>query len=214
MTATDLTAPSVEVMWRPGCPYCSSLRRGLRRAGVVTTEHDIWSSVAAAARVREATGGDETVPTVVVGGRALVNPSARQVLDAIRVVDPDYQPDATRASGRARGTQAVVSAGLLATVVVALLWSALALWRPGTTWHLAPFILAAAWAGVGGLGAAAAVTGVLYEAGRLQGPTVTGAGTAVAEALILSVVGAAIATATGLRRVARGATAADQDQLV
>ena len=41
MTATDLTAISVEVMWRPGCPYCSSLRRGLRRAGVVTTEHDM-----------------------------------------------------------------------------------------------------------------------------------------------------------------------------
>jgi len=80
------TPPTVEVMWRPGCPFCSSLRGGLSRAGVATIEHDIWSSQDAAARVREATGGDETVPTVFVGDLALVNPSVRQVEDAIRAV--------------------------------------------------------------------------------------------------------------------------------
>lgn len=92
MTETNPTATSIEVTWRPGCPFCVSLRRGLRRAGVATLEHDIWSSVDAAARVRAATGGDETVPTVFVGDRAFVNPSVRQVVDAIKTADPDYQP--------------------------------------------------------------------------------------------------------------------------
>ncbi len=71
---------AVEVYWRPGCPFCGSLRRGLRRAGVATQEVNIWGDPAAAARVREATGGDETVPTVFVGGRALVAPRARDVV--------------------------------------------------------------------------------------------------------------------------------------
>ena len=66
-----MSTPEIEVLWRPGCPYCSRLRRDLARAGVVTVEHDIWADPAAAARVREATGGNETVPTVVVGDRAL-----------------------------------------------------------------------------------------------------------------------------------------------
>ncbi len=52
MTQTNLSPPSVEVMWRPGCPFCGSLRRGLSRAGVATVEHDVWSSTDAAARVR------------------------------------------------------------------------------------------------------------------------------------------------------------------
>lgn len=73
----------VEVLWRPGCPFCMNLRRGLRRRGVVTTEIDIWEDPDAAARVRAVTGGDETVPTVFVGSRALVNPSVRDVVAAI-----------------------------------------------------------------------------------------------------------------------------------
>lgn len=87
MNETNPTGPRIEVMWRPGCPFCSSLRRGLSRVGVATIEHDIWPSAHAAARVREATGGDETLPTVFVGARALVNPSVRQVLVAIRYAD-------------------------------------------------------------------------------------------------------------------------------
>ncbi|AXT84643.1 NrdH-redoxin [Aeromicrobium sp. A1-2] len=99
--------PPVEVMWRPGCPFCSSLRRGLRRAGVATVEHDIWSSTQASARVRKATGGDETVPTVFVGGQALVNPSVRQVVDAIRVIAPDYQPEPPASNGIVRRLRAM-----------------------------------------------------------------------------------------------------------
>lgn len=83
-----MDAPSspgaVTVYWRPGCPYCALLRRGLRRAGLATREVDIWQDPDAAVTVRQVTGGSETVPTVVVGDTALVNPSAATVVDAAR----------------------------------------------------------------------------------------------------------------------------------
>jgi len=86
------------VYWRPGCPYCAMLRLGLRRARVPAMWVNIWEDRAAAARVRAITGGDETVPTVEVGARAMVNPSARQVAAAVR----DAQPGTlSRAGGRA-----------------------------------------------------------------------------------------------------------------
>lgn len=79
----------VEVLWRPGCPYCARLRRGLRRRGIPTTELDIWNDKSAAARLRDVTGGDETVPTVFVGSVAIVNPAVRQVVAAITSEFPD-----------------------------------------------------------------------------------------------------------------------------
>ncbi|ANH39602.1 Glutaredoxin [Nocardioides dokdonensis FR1436] len=226
MTETNATTTSIEVMWRPGCPFCASLRRGLRRAGVATLEHDIWSSADAAARVRAVTGGDETVPTVFIGDQALVNPSVRQVVAAIRAVDPEHQPDPPAAAAH-RGGNARVSPGLTWTLVVALVWSVLVAWRPTTTWHLAPLILAAAWpwvvsqdtisgdpsarrrimlAGGSGLAAALALTGLLSSAGRLEGATWTGSGDSIVEALLLSAGGAAIATTLGLLRTVRRTT--------
>lgn len=79
----------VEVLWRPGCPFCAKLRLGLSRRGITTTEIDIWSEPEAAARVRAVTGGDETVPTVFVGSSAMVNPSVGQVIAAIERELPD-----------------------------------------------------------------------------------------------------------------------------
>lgn len=78
----------VTVYWRPGCPYCGALRRGLRRAGLPTTEVNIWSDPQAAARVRSVTGGYETVPTVDVGGTWLVNPRPGVVVAAARAGTP------------------------------------------------------------------------------------------------------------------------------
>ncbi len=230
MTRTNPTASTIEVMWRPGCPFCRSLRRGLSRAGVDTTEHNIWSSADAAARVRKATGGDETVPTVFVGGRALVNPTVRQVVDAIKADDPEYQPLPASATGRAGGAGArTPSAGLIWTLVVAVAWSLLVVWRPTTTWHIAPLILAATWpwvvgqdaktrdpsarrqivlAAAGGLGAAWALTAGMTLAGRLRGPMWTGSGSPVVESLLLAVCGSVIAMATGLLRTVRRTTSA------
>jgi len=79
----------IEVLWRPGCPFCANLRRGLRRRAIATKEIDIWKNPDAAERVRAVTGGDETVPTVFVGSLALVNPSARDVVAAIENEFPE-----------------------------------------------------------------------------------------------------------------------------
>lgn len=78
--ATDQTAPEVVVYWRPGCGFCSSLRRGLERAGLPTREVDIWSDPDGAAQVRAAANGNETVPTVAIAGQFLVNPPAGTVV--------------------------------------------------------------------------------------------------------------------------------------
>lgn len=73
-------SPEVVVYWRPRCGFCSSLRRQLATAGVPTREVDIWSDPDAAAQVRAVAKGNETVPTVAVAGRFLVNPPARTVV--------------------------------------------------------------------------------------------------------------------------------------
>lgn len=85
-----MTRPSpVTVYWRPGCPYCARLRRHLRRLGVLTTELNIWEDPRAAAVVRSHADGNETVPTVLVGDTALVNPSAAQVVELARRLAPE-----------------------------------------------------------------------------------------------------------------------------
>ncbi|BAV43138.1 glutaredoxin family protein [Mycobacterium ulcerans] len=79
----------VVVYWRPGCPFCWRLRRGLRRRGLPTREINIWTDPDAAAAVRSVADGNETVPTVVVGDVAMVNPTAGQVIDAVRTQAPE-----------------------------------------------------------------------------------------------------------------------------
>ncbi|MFF9510673.1 mycoredoxin [Streptomyces sp. NPDC014724] len=72
------------VYWRPGCPYCMKLRLQLRLTKLRYTEVNIWRDPEAAAFVRSVADGNETVPTVTVAGRPMVNPSRRQVLEAVR----------------------------------------------------------------------------------------------------------------------------------
>ncbi|GAA3114830.1 glutaredoxin domain-containing protein [Streptomyces echinatus] len=62
------------VYWRPGCKYCLRLRIRLGRGARQLHWVDVWRDPAGAAAVREANGGDETVPTVVVAGRPHTNP--------------------------------------------------------------------------------------------------------------------------------------------
>jgi hypothetical protein len=66
----------------------------LRRAQVPATWLNIWEDPAAAARLRAINDGDETVPTVVIGTWAMVNPSARQVIAAVRNGQPSTRPTA------------------------------------------------------------------------------------------------------------------------
>lgn len=84
---------AVTVYSRPGCPFSSSLLRGLDGADLPYTVRDIWEDEDAAAFVRSATGGHETVPTVEIGGTALVNPTPRDVLGAVAEEAPELLPD-------------------------------------------------------------------------------------------------------------------------
>ena len=79
--------PEVVFYTRPRCPYSFRLRRALRRRGLPFREINIWQDAAAAAAVRGVADGNETVPTIHVGGRWLVNPTAEEVRTAA-----GYQP--------------------------------------------------------------------------------------------------------------------------
>ncbi|WP_370618495.1 glutaredoxin domain-containing protein [Mumia qirimensis] len=70
------------VYWRPGCRFCLRLRLRLGRRGREARWVNIWADPDGAAAVRAATGGDETVPTVVLDGVAVVNPDPAVVRSA------------------------------------------------------------------------------------------------------------------------------------
>lgn len=86
MTTAEKSA--VEFYWRPGCGFCMMLRAHLEQAGLPLREVNIWEDDSAAARVRAAADGNETVPTVFVGPAALVNPDIDEVLAAVRAHAP------------------------------------------------------------------------------------------------------------------------------
>jgi len=96
-------AATVTVYWRPGCPFCRSLRRGFRRAGLATEEIDIWSDPEVRAFVRDHVDGTETVPTVDVAGTVLVNPSARRVAALAAEAGIPTSPFGSRRWWRPRG---------------------------------------------------------------------------------------------------------------
>ncbi|PZS27160.1 MAG: NrdH-redoxin [Pseudonocardiales bacterium] len=74
----------VTLYWRPGCMFCMRLRLALRWHHLRVHQVNIWKDSAAAAFVRSVAGGNETVPTVVIDGRAVVNPAPGDVVAAIR----------------------------------------------------------------------------------------------------------------------------------
>jgi mycoredoxin len=74
------TPPTITVFWRPGCPFCGSLFRQLEREGLEHQRVNIWDDPEAAATVRSIANGNETVPTVLIGDRGLVNPNVREIL--------------------------------------------------------------------------------------------------------------------------------------
>ncbi|MFJ9690989.1 glutaredoxin domain-containing protein [Kitasatospora sp. NPDC101183] len=83
----------VVLYWRPLCTYCMKLRLGLLFTGLRHsrrfTRVNIWKDSEAAAFVRSVADGNETVPTVTVAGRAMVNPSLGELLAAVRESDAD-----------------------------------------------------------------------------------------------------------------------------
>ena len=71
------------VFWRSGCTYCLRLRLRLGRSARQLHWVDIWRDPAGAAAVRAANDGNETVPTVLVAGRAHVNPDPEWVREQL-----------------------------------------------------------------------------------------------------------------------------------
>ncbi|MFJ7985859.1 glutaredoxin domain-containing protein [Streptomyces sp. NPDC096351] len=89
----SLTAPEAQrrsaedgrpiVYWRPGCPFCMRLRMRLGRSARKMHWVNIWRDAAGAAEVRAVNDGNETVPTVVIGGRPYTNPDPAWVRDQL-----------------------------------------------------------------------------------------------------------------------------------
>ncbi len=74
---------TLEVFWRPGCPYCRRLRNDLRRRRIEARWRNIWTDSIAREFVRQVNHGAETVPTVRLDGRVMTNPSGAEVAAAL-----------------------------------------------------------------------------------------------------------------------------------
>ncbi len=64
--------------------FCLRLRLTLRWHHLSVHQVNIWADPDAAAFVRSVADGSETVPTLVVDGHPIVNPSPRQAVAALR----------------------------------------------------------------------------------------------------------------------------------
>lgn len=69
------------------------LQRKMNELGIERDEHNIWDDPSQAAVVRKYANGSETVPTVVIDGVGLVNPSSRQLLGYLAENHPELLPE-------------------------------------------------------------------------------------------------------------------------
>ncbi|MEM9516732.1 MAG: glutaredoxin domain-containing protein [Actinomycetota bacterium] len=90
--AESSPATQITLYWRPGCGFCTMLRRGLDKLGIERVERNIWDDPDDAAAVRHHANGNETVPTVVVGGQGFVNPSAKDLASWLADNEPHLLP--------------------------------------------------------------------------------------------------------------------------
>ncbi len=88
MTSQD----HIDFFWRPGCGFCMSLERRLKKADVPFKKFNIWENKRHRAFVKSVANGNETVPTVRIGSTSLVNPSLNQVLKAMAAEVPHLVP--------------------------------------------------------------------------------------------------------------------------
>ncbi len=84
---------AITFYWRPGCGFCMALERKLSKYDIPLDKHNIWDDPSAADFVRSHANGNETVPTVAVGGVVMVNPSPTQVLTAMQQETPGLIPE-------------------------------------------------------------------------------------------------------------------------
>jgi mycoredoxin len=84
----DQAQDKVVIYWRPDCVFCLDLLLRLKFTRLRYWKVDIRKDPDARAFVRSVAEGNETVPIVVVAGRALVNPSKQQLIRAVRAHAP------------------------------------------------------------------------------------------------------------------------------
>ena len=82
----------VVLYWRPGCPICRKLRVKLFLSRLRYRKVNIWKDADAATFVRSVANGNETVPTVTVAGKAMVNPNRQDLLAVVRERVPEALP--------------------------------------------------------------------------------------------------------------------------
>ena len=75
------------------------LRMRLRFTRLQYVEVNIWRDGYAAAFVRSVADGNETVPTVTVAGKVMVNPSKRQLLEAVEMYASHLRPRTGESTG-------------------------------------------------------------------------------------------------------------------
>lgn len=115
---TDTQQNELLLYGRPGCPMVPPVRALLDEAGVPYTYLDIRQDYEAAVRLRQLTGGYESVPTVVLpGGQVLVEPGVLALRRALAETGIGHTPSAA----------ASVKAGLMNPMYVILALIALAL---------------------------------------------------------------------------------------
>lgn len=93
MTGERHPQPEFTVYWRPGCGFCHSLLSRLEASDVAFNRVNIWQDPEGAAYVRSVARGNETVPTVRIGDRALVNPTFDELTTALTDEPTDRSRD-------------------------------------------------------------------------------------------------------------------------
>ncbi|MEO6092309.1 MAG: glutaredoxin 3 [Novosphingobium sp.] len=83
-----MSAATVEIYTKWGCPYCVAARMLLDRKGVSYSEHDITMGGPKRAEMLERVPSAVTVPQVLVDGRALGGFDEISALDREGKLDP------------------------------------------------------------------------------------------------------------------------------
>lgn len=121
------TSERVIVYGRPGCPGVTPVLRLLDAAGADYEYVNIREDPEAAARLRQITGGYESVPTVVLpDGRALVEPGTlklRQVLEEQSPGDGEIVSTATTVRAGLSNPVYLIMA-LIALALIVAVWLA------------------------------------------------------------------------------------------